>query len=152
MMDDRKEIERLHAKWMKAQFGLIVGDMQDVFVGADKFHGFNLNLHTYNGIGEWTTLWNHYKNALDIAGVPERTQSRLEIRGDMAWLSFEGVIRLRGGVTAGQAIEQVTPVRFRGTEVYLREDDGGRPVWKMWHCHYSPCAPEGEAKPGFEQT
>jgi hypothetical protein len=27
--------------------------------------------------------------------------------------------------------------KFRSTEVYVREDEAGKRVWKMWHCHFS---------------
>jgi hypothetical protein len=39
-------------------------------------------------------------------------------------------------------------MRFRGTEVFVREDERGEPRWKIWHVHYSPCAPAGAPRPG----
>jgi hypothetical protein len=34
--------------------------------------------------------------------------------------------------------------------VIFRRDDGrGNPVWKIWHFHCSPLAPEDEPRPGF---
>ena len=37
--------------------------------------------------------------------------------------------------------------RFRGTEVYRRDDGAGNRRWTIWHCHYSERAPEGRAPP-----
>jgi hypothetical protein len=152
---DRQEILRLHNEWWNANCGLHIDGMRRVFAGGDKFHGFNLNLHTYYGIEEWTKLWEHYQKTIDITEVPETRDMRVFVKGDVGWFTCEGTLKVKAlrasgtGSSALKADESVTSFRFRGTEVYVREDAEGNPVWKMWHCHYSPCAPEGEPHPGF---
>jgi len=43
-------------------------------------------------------------------------------------------------------------VRFRETTVFRRDDGHGNKVWKIWHFHASPLAPESEPRPGFGDT
>lgn len=152
---DRAEIMRLHNQWMRANCGLVLEGMQGVFVGGDRFQGFNLNGHTYHQRSEWEQLWRYLKTVMDITSVSDERIIKFEIRGNMALLSFESRIEASakagaGAKSSGMEIPPApTAMKFRGTEVYLREDEAGKPAWKMWHCHYSPCAPDSEPRPGF---
>ncbi|MEA2623973.1 MAG: hypothetical protein QOD06_18 [Candidatus Binatota bacterium] len=153
---DRREITRLHEIWFEANRGFRIEGMREVFAGGNRFHGFNLNGHTYGDREEWTTLWRHYQKTLDITDVPKVEKLHVVVKGDVAWLTCEATIRFRAlsgpgtGSAALPADDTIASAKFRGTEVYVREDEDGRPVWKMWHCHYSPSAPETEPRPGFE--
>jgi SnoaL-like domain len=152
---DRAEIMRLHNEWMRANCGLVVEGMRGVFVGGDRFQGFNLNGHTYFQRDEWERLWRYLCTVMQIAEIVDEKIEKLAIRGDTAWLAFEATITVRALPQAGAASSglqlpvELVPMRFRGTEVFVREDENGRPAWKMWHVHYSPCAPASEPRPGF---
>jgi hypothetical protein len=152
---DRDEILRVHGVWMRANCGLDVAGLREAFVGGDHFQGFNLNAYTYNQRDEWERLWRYLRTVMDITGVCDEKVIRLEIRGDMAWLAFESTLTAQarkgaGSGTSGVALPDVpTDMRLRGTEIFVRADEAGRPVWKMWHCHYSPCAPADTPRPGF---
>lgn len=152
---DRKEILRLHNVWMRANAGFDLDGMREAFVGGDHFQGFNLNGHTYFQRAEWERLWTHLQGVMEILPATDEKILRLEIRGDAAWLAFESVIPVRA-LTGAQAKSsgidlptETLSIKFRGSEVFVREDDGGKKVWKMWHCHFSPCAPANEPRPGF---
>src|SRR5260370_30002272 len=53
---DRREILAVSKKWWDANRNFSIDMMCEAFVGGDKFHGFNLNGHTYYAIDEWVQL------------------------------------------------------------------------------------------------
>ena len=161
---DRAEILAVSKKWWDANREFSIPMMCEAFVGGDKFHGFNLNGHTYYAIDEWVQLWKYLAHVMqpiadetsDSAdAMAEPRDVRLVIRGDMAFLSAESVFTIRVMPTSDAQSAalpgpgSVARIPFRATEVFVREDHEGRPVWKMWHFHCSPHAPEGEPRMGF---
>jgi hypothetical protein len=152
---DRREIIRLHNQWMRANVNFNIPDAVGVFVGGNGFHGFNLNGHTYGKRDEWVQLWTFLKNVMVIGDVRNEKDLRVNIRGDMAWVSFEADLIAKALENAkptesGQTLPtEPMSMQFRGSEVYVRQDDIGAKNWKMWHCHYSPHAPAGEPRPAF---
>src|SRR5580700_69748 len=89
---DRREILAVSKKWWDANRNFSIAMMREAFVGGDKFHGFNLNGHTYYAIDEWVQLWNYLAGVMQpVADPAEGTMAeprdvRLVIRGDMAFL------------------------------------------------------------------
>jgi hypothetical protein len=160
---DRKEILAVSRKWWDANRNFSIAMMCEAFVGGDRFHGFNLNGHTYYAIDEWVQLWKYLGHVMtplsqNDAGEPamaEPRDLRLVIRGDMAFLTAESTFTVK--VLPSSDSESalvgrpgtVTRIPFRATEVFVREDHQGNPVWKMWHFHCSPHAPDGERRMGF---
>src|SRR5262249_7344850 len=111
------------------------------------------------GIDEKVRLWEWYREQIEIPDVADVRIMRLDVRGDMAWLGCEGVTPIRpvGASGTGSETWQIdegdgTLFRFRSTEVYVRDDGEGNPVWKMWHFHCSPLPPEDEVRPAFDDT
>ena len=45
-----------------------------------------------------------------------------------------------------------TTFRVRETEVLLRDDGAGNPVWKIWHHHCSVHAPDDQIRTGFQDS
>jgi len=158
---DRAEILAVSKMWWDANRKFSIPMMCEAFVGGEKFHGFNLNGHTYYGIDEWVRLWEHLGTVMApvdeaaAAALSEPRDVRLEIRGDMACLSAESTFTIRVLPTTDAQSSMLPPpgeiasIPFRATEVFVREDHEGNPVWKMWHFHCSPHAPEGERRMGF---
>lgn len=160
---DRREILAVSKKWWDANRNFSIAMMCEAFVGGDKFHGFNLNGHTYYAIDEWVQLWKYLGQVMtplseSDAGEPamaEPRDLRLVIRGDMAFLTAESTfaVKVLPSSDSESALlsrpGSVTRIPFRTTEVFVREDHEGNPVWKMWHFHCSPHAPEGERRMGF---
>jgi SnoaL-like domain len=160
---DRKEILAVSKKWWDANRHFSIAMMCEAFVGGDKFHGFNLNGHTYYTIDEWVKLWEylghvmtpHSGSSASEPAMAEPRDLRLVIRGDMAFLTAESTFTVKvlpssdseSALLSGPG--SVTRIPFRTTEVFVREDHQGNPVWKMWHFHCSPHAPEGERRMGF---
>ncbi len=142
---DRQEILRLHTVWLNANCGLHINGMREVFVGGDKFHGFNLNMHTYYQVDEWARLWEYLRDSHFSIEKVDSTDVRITVKGDLGWLAWEG--QIKATMPDGSAMPGSD--RIRGTEVYIREDAQGNPVWKMWHCHYSFAASDGVRRPGF---
>lgn len=156
---DRAEILAVSKMWWDANRKFSIPMMVEAFVGADKFHGFNLNGHTYYTISEWVRLWEYLGHVMtpSVDGAPamgEPHDVRLEIRGDMAFLTAEAMFSAKIAATSdAQSASLPGPgetlkMPFRTTEVFVREDHEGRPIWKMWHFHASPRAPEGEPRMG----
>jgi ketosteroid isomerase-like protein len=143
--DDRREILRVHNLWADANRKGSIPMMRQAFVAGDKFMGFNLNGHTYGSIEEWAKLWEFYKGVFARATLGKDEKLHITVRGDVGWLTCENDFRV-------QLVDGTEPRgsgKFRSTEVYVREDETGRPVWKMWHGHFSSAAPAEEPRPAF---
>ena len=160
---DREEILAVSRKWWDANRNFSIAMMCEAFVGGDKFHGFNLNGHTYYAIDEWVQLWKYLGHVMTPlaqrdageSAMAEPREVRLVIRGDMAFLTAESTftVQVLPSSDSESALlsspGSVMRIPFRATEVFVREDHEGNPVWKMWHFHCSPHAPESERRMGF---
>jgi hypothetical protein len=156
---DRAEILSVSKMWWDANRKFSIPMMCEAFVGSDSFHGFNLNGHTYYGIDEWVKLWQYLGHVMapadEAPAMAEPRDVRLVIRGDMAFLTAESVLTVKVLPTSDAESGSLPPpgqtasIPFRATEVFVREDHEGKPVWKMWHFHCSPRAPENERRMGF---
>jgi len=159
LVRDREQILAVSKKWWDANRTFSIPMMCEAFVGGDKFHGFNLNGHTYYAIGEWVQLWEYLGHVMGpasgSAAMSQPRDVRLVIRGDMAFLTAESTFTVNvlpssdAQSAALPPAGQVARIPFRATEIFVREDHAGNPVWKMWHFHCSPHAPEGERRMGF---
>src|SRR5208282_5695353 len=100
---DRREILAVSKKWWDANRNFSITMMCEAFVGGDKFHGFNLNGHTYYAIEEWVQLWKylgHVMTPLAESDVGEPAMAkprdvRLVVRGDMAFLTAESIFTVK---------------------------------------------------------
>jgi hypothetical protein len=152
---DRDEVLKLHNGWIDANRQGSIDLMRSVFVGGDKFIGVNINGYIYRGIDEWVKLWTGFLRTVKPIDVVE-SDLKIYVRGDMAWATYDGAMTLVGlppetvGLYEEQYEEQYKPMTaaFHATEVFMREDEHGNPVWKMWRFHGSP-APPGKA-PGLD--
>jgi len=133
---DIDEIVRLHNLWSEANRKGSIPMMRAAFVGGDKFFGWNLNGFAYEGIEEWATLWKFLGGSKAQVTLGEDENLRVKVRGDAGWLTCTSDFK----ITLGDGPPLPGSGKFRSTEVYVREDESGKPVWKMWHCHFSPCA------------
>src|SRR5581483_2235726 len=117
---------------------------------------WNLNGHPYYSLEEKVRLFEHYKEHLVPTEPPELWDVRVTVEGDLAFTvrSDEGSgSRLLDAVLPLYGRRgDVVPVRFRETSVLRRDDGRGNRVWRIWHFHASPLAPEDEPRPGFGDT
>jgi ketosteroid isomerase-like protein len=143
---DAAEIERLHNVWANANRNGSIPMMREAFVGGDKFFGWNLNGYAYEGIEEWAKLWRFLGASKAQATLGRDENLRIQIRGDVGWLTCTNDFT----ITLGGGAPLPGSGKFRSTEIYVREDESGKPVWKMWHCHFSQCAPDDKPRMGFE--
>jgi hypothetical protein len=149
---DVEEILRLHSEWWEANRTMDHERMRKLFVEGDRYYQFNLNGHPYYGIDQKVRLWRAFGDAsMTIPEFSADENRRLEIRGDMAWLACENVIRVEAPPESFGEIPR-TPFRVRSTEVYQREDAAGEPVWRIWHIHCSLAAPADAPRLGFDDT
>ncbi|UQS25971.1 nuclear transport factor 2 family protein [Amycolatopsis thermalba] len=133
MSSDREQILDAHKGWYETNVGLAADRMLDYFPSGDKYHQFNLNGHTYHGARDKHRLWvNAAKIGLDITAIKDTVGPDVQVFGDVALLTAEGVADL---LLPGQSDSVPTP--FRTTEFYRRDDGDGQPVWKIWHMHCS---------------
>ncbi len=90
---DREQILAVSKMWWDANRTFSIPMMCEAFVGGDKFHGFNLNGHTYYAIDEWVQLWKYLGHVMgpasESSAMSEPRDIRLVIRGDMAFLTAE---------------------------------------------------------------
>ena len=148
---DRAEILRLHRVWLESNLTFDIPKMRAVFAG-ERYLQFNLNGHPYYGLEQKTKLWEALKGNLAIPEISDDLGLRLEIVGDMAWLACENIVRIEMSSGTPPPGMPAGPFRIRSTEVYQRDDGTGKPVWKMWHFHCSPTAPENEPRMPFGDT
>ena len=157
--DDRAEILRLHREWWASNEHGDIPRMRPCFPDGDAYLMYNLSGHPYFGITEKVALWEHYVQHIDIPEPPQMEVVRLEIRGDMAWLAARGSVKLRttgpqgtGAATIEVPDDEPLTMYVRSTEVFQRDDGNGNPVWRMWHFHASPEAPQDEPRPALGDT
>lgn len=157
---DEREIRRLHRQWWASNVGLDVERMRECF--APQYLMWNLNGHPYYGLDEKVHLFQYYKQHLVPTEPPELWNIAVSIEGDMAYVTSEGMLpfTVRSNAGSGSALldavlplyerrDDVVLVRFRETTVFRRDDGRTNRVWRIWHFHASPLAPEDEPRPGF---
>lgn len=161
--EDEREIRRIHRQWWASNVGLDVERMQECF--APDYLMWNLNGHPYFSLDEKVHLFRYYKQHLVPTEPPELWDIRVTVDGDMAYVTSEGVLpfTVESDEGSGAAILDAATrsyerrgnlifVRLRETSVFRRDDGHGNKVWKIWHFHCSPLAPEDEPRPGFRDT
>jgi len=156
---DIDEIRRVHRQWWAANRGLDAEKMRECF--APAYLMWNLNGHPYYSLDEKVKLFHYYQQRLVPTEWPETWDVQVTVDGDMAYLTSEGILPVvaSGEGSGSSTLDAVVPlyerrgdtvrVRFRETAVFRRDDGNGNPVWKIWHFHCSPLAPEDEPRPGF---
>ena len=163
MTYDEREIRRVHRQWWESNVGLDVDRMRQCF--APGYLMWNLNGHPYYSLDEKVHLFSYYKQHLVPTEAPELWDIRVTVDGDMAYVTSEGILpfTVTSDEGSGSALldaatqlyerrgDQIL-VRFRETTVFRRGDGFGNKVWKIWHFHASPLAPEHEPRPGFGDT
>ena len=144
---DRSEIMRLHREWIDSNTGLDIERMRQVFPAGDAYLMYNCNGHPYYGIDEKVALWEHLAGDMDYRML-EDFNHRLEIRGDMAWLACEGYSEFNRLSEDGR----LDGYHWRATEIYMRDDGNGNPLWRMWHFHCSHHAEDDATRIGFDDS
>ena len=150
---DIAEVKRIHDEWWASNADFDIPRMRLCLASGDKFLQYNLNGHAYRSVDELTQLWELIGQNY---GIPELEviDMRIEVRGDMAWVSHEALIRRvakPGGQLPPGALPSTT-FRVRETEVLLRDDGAGNPVWRIWHHHCSVHAPDDQVRTGFQDS
>ena len=89
---DFAEVKRIHDEWWASNAEFDIPRMRACFASGNKFLQYNLNGHTYHSLDELTQLWQLIGQNY---GIPELEiiDMRVEVRGDMAWVSHEALIR-----------------------------------------------------------
>jgi ketosteroid isomerase-like protein len=158
--EDVQEIRRVHRQWWASNRGLDVERMRECF--APDYLMWNLNAHPYFSLREKVALFEHYKQHMVPTEPVELWNVRVELGGDMAYVTCEGILPVviasdegSGSAVMDAAAQHyerrgdVIRFRFRETSVFRRDDGNGAPEWRIWHFHCSPLAPEDEPRPGF---
>jgi ketosteroid isomerase-like protein len=160
--EDVQAVRDCHREWWAANHGLDIARMEKEF--APQYLMWNLNGHPYYGLDEKVKLWEHYGRTLEVPDPPPVWDLRITVDGDMAYLTCEGELPVRARTDEGWGASNIETqgsdiapaetlaFRFRETSTYRRDDGRGNKVWKMWHFHCSPLAPEDEPRPGFDDT
>lgn len=161
--EDVRAIRHIHRQWWASNRGLDVDKMRECF--APDYLMWNLNGHPYFSLDEKVNLFQYYKGHLVPTEAPELWDIRVTVDRDMAYLTAEGILPVvaRSSEGSGSAImDAATPLyerrgetvrfRFRETTVFRRDDGRGNRVWRIWHFHCSPLAPDDEPRPGFGDT
>jgi len=161
--DDVREIRRVHRQWWAANVGLDVERMRECF--APDYLMWNLNGHPYYSLAEKEHLFRYYQSHMVPTEPPELWDIRVNVEGDMAYVTSEGVLPvvMKSAEGSGSATMdgvagryerrgELVRFRFRETVVFRRDDGRGNRAWKIWHFHASPLAPLDEARPGFGDT
>jgi hypothetical protein len=142
---DRADILAVQARWMRSAVGLNIEEMRQCFVQGPHLDMWNLNGHAYHGVEELAQLWRHLQTVYDLTLCRGDSEPHVTVMGDIGLVTWE---RMRMD-TKPKDGSPVRHRRFRGTEVYRRDDGAGHRRWTIWHCHYSDQAPEDQRRPGF---
>ncbi|HZZ47716.1 MAG TPA: nuclear transport factor 2 family protein [Pseudonocardia sp.] len=146
MANDVDAIRAVHDAWFAANVNLDGEAMLPTLSTSDQYLQFNLNGLVYNGAQEKYKLWKHLIAAgINITRIEDVTEPRIEVFGDTALLTSEGLAWLEVPTPSGK-IESSGATRFRNTEFHRRDDGNGNPEWRIWHMHISESAPEGSPK------
>ena len=161
--DDVREIRRVHRQWWAANVGLDVERMSECF--APDYLMWNLNGHPYYSLAEKEHLFRYYQSHMVPTEPPELWDIRVNVDGDMAYVTSEGILPvvMKSAEGSGSATMdgvaaryerrgELVRFRFRETVVFRRDDGRGNREWKIWHFHASPLAPLDEPRPGFGDT
>lgn len=160
---DEADIRRVHREWWGSNIGLDVERMRACF--APEYLMWNLNGHPYFTLDEKMALFRYYREHMVPTEPPELWDIRVTVDGDMAYVTAEGILPVTVTSEEGSGsslIDAMAPryerrgdqvlFRFRETSVFRRDDGAGNRVWRIWHFHCSPLAPEDEPRPGFGDT
>ena len=148
MSNEKLDVEAVLAvrkRWAKASVGLNIDEMRQCFVKGRQLDMWNRNGHAYYSVDELAQLWRHLSEFLDLTEFRDIELPHVTVVGDVAWITCAHSLM-------DLAPRDGSPVRhydMRCTEVLRRDDGEGKPEWRIWHCHYSVRAPEGERRPGF---
>jgi ketosteroid isomerase-like protein len=161
--DDIREIRRVHRQWWSSNRGLDVELMRECF--APEYLMWNLNGHPYYSLAEKVALFEYYKRHLVPTEPPELWDVRVTVDHNMAYVTSEGILSIVATSNEGSGSSLIDAMarhyerrgdtilfRFRESTVLRRNDGHGNPIWKIWHFHCSPLAPEDEPRPGFGDT
>ena len=142
---DRADILAVQKRWMDSAVGLKIDEMRHCFVQGQHLVMWNLNGHAYFGVDELTQLWRHLQTVYDLTLCQGDSEPSVTVLGDVALVTWERMLMDTNPKDGSPGSHR----RFRGTEVYRRDDGAGNRRWTIWHCHYSDRAPEGARRPGF---
>jgi ketosteroid isomerase-like protein len=133
---DRKEILRLHEKYIDVNARFDWENLQPIFSPAPEATYFNLNGHTYRGREHWTKLWKFYVQNVqsgywtpyDIGGT---------VTGDLAvvWCHRETQRKWTGTEPPPRDINYANQKFFSRSTMVFRKEDG---QWRVVHAHFSP--------------
>ena len=151
--EDVDAILHLHKEWWEANVEVDIPRMQAVFPSpGDEYLMYNANRHPYFGMREKTHLWEWLKPLIGRMEGLEVRLMRMEVCGDMAWIGAEIHLKPIQADGGEWTLDSAPGAYYWNTEVYKRDDGGGRPVWKMWHFHSSETAARDEVRHGFDDT
>jgi ketosteroid isomerase-like protein len=134
--EDRREILRLHEKYLDVNARFDWQNLAPIFSPAPEATFFNLNGHTYNGREHWIRLWQFYGGNVqssywtpyDIGGV---------VSGELAvvWCHRRTRRQWTGKEPPPRDLHyDNTEFVSRSTMAFRKED--GR--WRVVHAHFSP--------------
>ena len=134
---DRKEILRLHEKYIDVNARFDWENLQPIFSGAPEATYFNLNGHTYKGREHWTRLWKFY-----VQNVQSGYWTPYDIGGTVTGDLARGVVPSRDAAAMDRhrnrrRATSTTTTRnsiSRSTMVFRKEDG----QWRVVHVHFSP--------------
>jgi SnoaL-like domain len=137
--EDRKEILRLHEKYLDLNARFDWQSLQPIFSPTPEATYFNLNGHTYNGREHWARLWRFYgQNVQSAYWTPYDVGGTLVADLAVIWCHRK---------TRRQWISNTPPPRdlnydntefvSRSTMVFRKEDG----QWRVVHVHFSPGDP-----------
>lgn len=101
----------------------------------DRIH-FNSNGCTYYGLHDWLNIWDYYRPRFRSVEPGTLGDTRVVIRGDMAFVADPEITRTWEWIGEGEAPALLSNTKVRATMVYVREDGD----WKVAHVHFSSAA------------
>jgi SnoaL-like domain len=131
---DRRRVLELQQAYLDANASFDWEALAKIWSADPANAFFNMNGHTYVGLGHWTSLWKYYRPRVET-GLWEPYDIRVVIRGDMAVVTCHRRTKRRWKGPESERLPGDVDKSFvsRSTMVMLRE--GGD--WKTVHVHFS---------------
>ena len=135
---DRARILELQQAYLDANATFDWVGLQKIWSHDPTNVFFNMNGHTYVGLGHWTALWKYYRERIDT-GQWEPYEIKVLIRGDMAVVTCHRRTQRRWkGPVSERPPEHVDKSFISRSTMVMVRDDGD---WKTVHVHFSEASP-----------
>ena len=140
--EDQQRLLELYHAFGRANDARDSEALRQIWSVASENVFFSSSGHTYYGLEDWVSHSKHHRSLFKAARPYEPGNISIVIRGDMAVLIGDRVVRHFAPIEGADVPPTTSPPFLRWTQVCLRQHGD----WKVVHAHFST----GTAEPRWE--